>query len=379
MPEDFYKVLGVERSASDADIKKSYRRKAMKYHPDRNEGDANAEAKFKEVKEAYEVLSDSKRRAMYDQYGHEAATRQGPGGGGGGGGDPFSDIFGDVFSDIFNSGRGGRGGGRSQVFRGADLRYVLDLSLEQAAFGDSVNIDIPKQDTCDVCSGSGAKEGSTPQACGTCDGQGQVRMQQGFFSVQQTCPNCRGRGSVISDPCGGCSGSGLRHRTKTLAVKVPAGIDTGDRVRLSGEGEAGRNGGPTGDLYVEINVRDHPIFERHASDLACEIPVSFGVATLGGAVEAPTLNGEVSLKIPAGTQSGKTFRLRGKGVKPVRGGNVGDLLCRVQVETPVNLTKEQKDLLTKLEHSLADGGSSHNPKTRSWLDGVRNFFEDLRP
>lgn len=376
MPEDFYKTLGVDKSASDAEIKKAFKRLAMKYHPDRNDGDATAEARFKEVKEAYEVLKDSQRRATYDRYGHEAVRGQGMGGGGGGG-DPFSDIFGDVFSDIFRG--GGRQGGRSQVFRGADLRYILDLSLEQAAFGDSVNIDIPKQDTCDVCSGSGAKEGSTPQTCGTCDGQGQVRMQQGFFSVQQTCPKCRGRGSVISDPCNNCSGSGLSHRTKTLSVKVPAGIDTGDRVRLSGEGEAGRNGGPAGDLYVEINVREHPIFERQGSDLACEIPVSFGTATLGGAVEAPTLNGEVSLKIPAGTQSGKTFRLRGKGVTPVRGGNVGDLLCRVQVETPVNLTKEQKDLLTKLEHSLADGGSSHSPQTGSWMDSVRNFFEDLRP
>jgi molecular chaperone DnaJ len=373
MPEDFYTVLEVERSATEAEIKKAYRRKAMKYHPDRNEGDEKAEARFKQIKEAYEVLSDKPRRDAYDRYGHDAVNGQGQRGGGGG--DPFSDIFGDVFSDIFS---GGRRGGRSQVFRGADLRYVLDLPLEQAAFGDSVNIDIPKQDTCDTCGGSGAREGSAPQNCGTCDGQGQVRMQQGFFSVQQACPTCRGRGTVISDPCDGCNGSGLRHRTKTLAVKVPPGIDTGDRIRLSGEGEAGRNGGPAGDLYVEINVREHPIFERHGSDLVCEIPVSFATATLGGAVEAPTLNGEVSLKIPSGTQSGKTFRLRGKGVKPVRGGSVGDLLCRVQVETPVNLTKEQKELLTKLEHSLADGGSSHSPKTRSWLDGVREFFDDIR-
>ncbi|MEO1574724.1 MAG: molecular chaperone DnaJ [Pseudomonadota bacterium] len=375
MPEDFYTTLGVDKSASDADIKKAYKRLAMKYHPDRNPGDAEAEARFKDVGAAYDVLKDPQKRQAYDRFGHDAVN--GNAGARPGGGDPFSDIFGDVFSDIFSGGR--RGGGRSQVFRGADLRYVLDLTLEQAAFGDSINIDIPKQDTCKTCNGTGAKEGSTPQTCTTCGGQGQVRMQQGFFSVQQTCPACHGRGTIITDPCPTCNGSGLEHRTKTLSVKVPAGIDTGDRVRLSGEGEAGRNGGPAGDLYVEINVREHPIFERNGSDLACEIPVSFGTATLGGAVEAPTLKGQVSLKIPSGTQSGKTFRLRGKGVTPVRGGPAGDLLCRVQVETPVNLTKEQRELLTKLEHSLTDGGSNHSPKTRTWMDSVRDFFEDLRP
>ncbi len=373
MAEDFYNILGVEKNASESDIKKSYRRLAMKHHPDRNPGDADAEAKFKKAKEAYEVLSDARKRAAYDQFGH-AGLGGAAEGRGFSASDAFGDMFGDVFSDIFGGGRRAR----SQVFRGADLRYVLDLTLEQAVFGDEVKIDIPKQDSCDECGGSGARPGSSPETCETCEGQGQVRMQQGFFSVQQTCPRCRGRGQVVSDPCAKCSGSGLMRRTKTLSVKVPAGIDTGDQVRLSGEGEAGRNGGPTGDLYVEINVRPHPIFTREASHLYCEIPVSFRTATLGGAVDAPTLDGEVSLKIPAGTQSGKLFRLRGKGVRPVRGGPTGDLHCRVHIETPVNLTREQKELLTKLDDSLSSGGSSHSPKTRSWMDGVKSFFEDLR-
>ena len=373
MARDFYEVLGVDKSASQADIKKSYRRLAMKHHPDRNAGDADSEVRFKEAKEAYEILKDPQKRAAYDQFGHAGVSNGA--GGPGPSADAFSDIFGDVFGDIFG---GGRRGGRSQVFRGADLRYVLDLTLEQAVFGAEVSIDIPRQDTCDTCSGSGARPGSKPETCSTCDGHGQVRMQQGFFSVQQTCPRCRGRGTVISDPCGDCSGSGLTRRTKTLAVKVPPGIDTGDRVRLTGEGEAGRNGGPAGDLYVEVHVQPHPIFTREGSHLACEIPVSYATAALGGSVDAPTLNGEVALKIPSGTQSGKTFRLRGKGVTPVRGGPQGDLLCTVQIETPVHLTREQKELLSQFEESLNSSGSKHSPKTRSWMDGVKSFFDELR-
>ena len=378
MARDFYEVLGVERSASDAEIKKAYRRLAMKYHPDRNPDDEAAEANFKEAKQAYEVLSDKQKRAAYDQSGHQGVNDMGGGFGGGGGGfDPssFGDIFGDVFGDIFG---GGRRGGGPRVYRGADLSYRLSISLEQAVFGAEVTIQIPKQQTCDECSGRGAAKGAEAQTCDTCEGRGQVRMQQGFFSVQQTCPRCRGAGEIITNPCASCGGSGRQQKTETLVVKVPPGVDTGDRMRLSGKGEAGQRGGPSGDLYVEMEVKPHPIFTREGDHLACEIPVSFTTAALGGSVEAPTLDGQVSIKIPAGTQSGRVFRLRGKGVKPVRGQATGDLMATVQVETPVNLTREQKDLLEQFDTSLEKGGSRHNPKTRSFMDGVKSFFEDLR-
>jgi molecular chaperone DnaJ len=345
----------------------------MKFHPDRNPNDAEAEDKFKEAKEAYEVLTDSQKRAAYDQFGHAGL---GAGGGGRGGfspGDAFGDIFGDVFGDIFGGGRRTR----TQVFRGADLRFVLRLSLERAVRGDEVTIQVPKQDTCTACGGDGAAAGSSPETCGTCDGLGQVRMQQGFFSVQQTCPSCRGRGQLITNPCTSCQGSGRVQITKTLSVKVPAGVDDGDRIRLSGEGEAGRSGGPPGDLYVEIEVEPHKIFQREGANLACEIPIGIATAALGGEVQAPTLDGQVSLKIPAGTQSGKKFRLRGKGVRPVRGGAVGDLYCTVNVETPVNLTREQKEILESLDKALTKGGKRHTPKTGSWLDGVKSFFDGL--
>ena len=368
---DYYEVLGVTKGASVAEIKKSYRRLAMKYHPDRNSDDEDAEARFKEAKEAYEVLKDDDKRAAYDRFGHEG-VRTGPGGAGYGA-EGFGDIFGDVFGDIFGGGRRGA----SQVFRGADLGYELKLDLERAVKGDSVTIDVPTQVVCDECDGNGSEKGSDPVKCTTCGGAGQVRMQQGFFSIQQTCPACKGAGTVISNPCKRCHGRGRVSKTKTLNVKVPAGVDDGDRIRLSGEGEAGRNGGPPGDLYVEIRVTPHKIFERAGSDLSCEVPISFACATLGGEVELPTLNGNVSLKVPAGTQSGKVFRLRGKGVTTVRDHRTGDLFAKVAVETPVHLTQEQESLLRQFEDLVGAGGERHNPRAGGWLETVKRFFEKI--
>lgn len=374
---DYYEVLGVSKGDDDKEIKKAYRRVAMKYHPDRNPDDPDADAKFKEATEAYEVLMDSEKRAAYDQYGH-AGVDPSMGGGGFGGGN-FSDIFGDVFGDIFGGGGGGGGGGRrGGPQRGSDLRYTLDISLEDAVRGTTVEIRVPSLSTCEPCDGSGAKPGSSPVNCATCGGVGQVRMQQGFFQVQQTCPNCRGRGKSISDPCTECHGQGRVEKVKTLSVKVPPGVDTGDRIRLSGEGEAGPEGGPPGDLFVQMSVKQHPIFERDGKNLYCEVPITFVDAALGGELEVPTLDGRVKLKIPAGTQTGKLFRLRGKGVKPVRGGSVGDLLCRAVVETPVNLNKDQKELLEKLRESLGEGGTSQSPRQTSWFEGVKNFFDDMK-
>ncbi len=373
---DYYEILGVSRNASKDELKKAYRRLAMKYHPDRNQNDKEAEEKFKEAKEAYDVLSDEQKRAAYDQFGHAgvdpSAAAGGPGPGGFGGAN-FSDVFGDIFGDIFG---GGRGGG-SRVNRGADLRYNLDLTLEEAVSGTTVKIRVPTLVPCDSCGGSGARKGSRPVKCSTCGGHGQVRMQQGFFSIQQTCPSCQGRGEVISDPCPSCHGQGRVRDHKTLSAKIPAGVDTGDRIRLSGEGESGENGGPPGDLYIHINVKPHPIFERDGNNLYCEVPVSFVTAALGGELDVPTLDGRVKLKIPAETQSGKMFRLRGKGVQSVRGGSVGDLFCRVVVETPVNLTKRQKDLLREFEASMSNG-EKHSPQAHSWLDKVKNFFEEMK-
>ncbi|MFN2309152.1 MAG: molecular chaperone DnaJ [Gammaproteobacteria bacterium] len=379
---DYYESLGVQKNASEAELKKAFRRMAQKYHPDRNPDDQEAEEKFKEVKEAYEVLTDARKRAAYDQFGHagvDPSMGGGPGGAGGAGGASFADIFGDVFGDIFSGGgRGAPGGGGQRVYRGADLRYNLDLSLEDAVAGTTVKIRVPTLVTCTTCAGSGAKPGSKPETCTTCGGHGQVRMQQGFFSVQQTCPRCHGTGSIISDPCATCQGHGRVRDNKTLSVKVPAGVDTGDRIRLAGEGEAGENGGPPGDLYVQIRVKDHPIFKRDDSNLFCDVPISIVTAALGGELEVPTLDGKVLLKIPAESQTGKLFRLRGKGVKPVRGGPVGDLLCRVMVETPVNLSARQKELLQEFQKTMDLGGSTHNPQAHSWLDGVKKFFEGMK-
>jgi molecular chaperone DnaJ len=371
---DYYEVLGVARNASEADVKKAFKRLAMKHHPDRNPGDSRAEEQFKEAKQAYDVLSDPKKRSAYDQFGH-AGVEAGAGGFGGpgdfAGAGSFQDIFGDVFGDIF----GGRGGRRAG--RGSDLRYDLTLTLEDAVAGKDVKIRIPTLVDCQFCGGSGAKPGTSSKTCPTCRGAGQVRMQQGFFSIQQTCPQCRGSGQVIEEPCGHCRGRGRLQEEKTLSVKVPAGVDTGDRIRLAGEGERGERGATPGDLYVQVHVQEHPIFTREDSHLFCEAPIGFVIAALGGDMEVPTLDGKVMLKIPPGTQTGKMFRVRGKGVKPVRGGPVGDLICRVAVETPVDLTERQKELLREFDQSVQEGGSRHNPQSHSWLGGVKSFFEKM--
>ncbi|QJD72087.1 molecular chaperone DnaJ [Marinobacterium sp. LSUCC0821] len=371
--QDYYELLDVPRDASDRDIKKAYRRLAMKYHPDRNPDDKDAELKFKEINEAYEVLSDAQKKAAYDQFGHAGVNGQGGMGGGGFEGG-FGDIFGDVFGDIFGGGGGGRR--RSSVRRGADLRYNLDLSLEEAVRGCEKTLKVPTYVSCETCDGSGAKPGTSAKTCGTCGGAGQVRMQQGFFAVQQTCPSCRGEGKVISDPCGTCHGQGRTQKTKTLQVKIPAGVDTGDRIRLGGEGEAGAHGGPAGDLYVQVSVKDHPIFERDGAHLYCEVPISIVDAALGGELDVPTLDGRVKLKIPAETQTGKMFRLRGKGIKPVRGGSLGDLMVKVVVETPVSLTARQKELLQEFQ-TETEQHQKHGPKKHGFFDTVKKFFEDM--
>lgn len=372
---DFYETLGVAKDVSEADLKKAYRRQAMKHHPDRNVDNPDAaEVKFKDAKEAFDVLSDANKRAAYDQYGHAGVDPSMGGRPGGGGG--FEDVFGDVFGDIFGGGRGG--GGQQRARRGADLQYNLELTLEQAVFGTEAKIRVPTMVGCKTCDGSGAKKGTSPVTCTTCGGAGQVRMQQGFFAVQQTCPQCHGQGKMISDPCPDCRGQGRKQEEKTLSVKVPAGVDTGDRIRLGGEGEAGGQGAPSGDLYVQMHVKSHEIFSRDDNDLLCEMPISIGVAALGGEIEVPTLNGRIRLKIPAETQSGKLFRMRGKGVKPVRGGITGDLLCRVTVETPVKLNHKQKDMLKEFELSMSESNKEHSPKNASWGDRVKNFFDDLK-
>jgi molecular chaperone DnaJ len=366
--QDYYKVLGVPKDASEADIKKAYRRLAMKHHPDRNPDKPDAEGHFKDAKEASEVLLDAQKRAVYDQFGH--AGLEGGGRSGFDAGGAFSDIFGEMFGDIFG---GGRRGGGTQVFRGADLRFELEIDLEQAVFGTDTELQIPTLGECRSCHGTGAAKGSTPRTCDSCNGQGQVRVQQSIFTIQQPCPRCKGRGKVISNPCDTCYGQGRVREEKTLSVNVPAGVDTGDRIRLTGQGEAGRNGGPPGDLYVEISVRKHAIFEREGSHLSCEVPISFSAAALGGTIEVPTLDSAVQLKIPPETQSGRVFRLRDKGVKPVRGGSTGDLFCRVVIETPVGLTQEQKELLRKFEASLSREGG-HKPREQTFFDGVKKFF-----
>ena len=370
---DYYEVLGLNRDADDESIKKAYRKLAMKYHPDRNPDDKSSEEKFKEAKEAYEVLSDAQKRANYERFGHagvDASAAAGAGGFAGAGFGSFTEAFGDIFGDIFGQQRGGR----SSVYRGADLRYNLEIALEQAARGYEAKIRIPTFETCDTCHGSGAKPGTQPKTCTTCNGHGQVRLQQGFFSIQQTCPKCHGTGKVIADPCQACHGAGRVKKQKTLSVKIPAGVDEGDRIRLAGEGEPGVNGGPPGDLYVQIQVKPHPVFQRESDDLHCEMPISISVAALGGEIEIPTLDGAAKLRVPHETQSGKIFRLRGKGIRGVRSHAPGDLLCHVVVETPVNLTERQKELLREVETISSRNTERHNPRAKSWMDKVKEFF-----
>ncbi len=374
---DFYEVLGVPKNASDDELKKAYRKLAMKHHPDRNQGDASkkAEEAFKEAKEAYEILSEPQKRAAYDQYGHAGVDpnmRGGMGGAEGFGG--FAEAFGDIFGDMFGGQqRGGARGGR-QVYRGSDLSYAMDITLEEAANGKEAQIRIPSWESCETCHGSGAKPGTTPKTCGTCNGSGAVQMRQGFFSVQQTCPHCRGTGKIIPEPCTSCHGQGKVKKQKTLEVKIPAGIDDGMRIRSTGNGEPGTNGGPPGDLYIEIRTKKHDIFERDGDDLHCEVPVSFTTAALGGEIEVPTLAGKAAIDIPEGTQAGKQFRLRGKGIKGVRSSYPGDLYCHIVVETPVKLTEYQRKILREFDESLKKGGAKHSPSTESWTDKLKSFF-----
>jgi len=377
---DYYEVLGVAKNAADEDIKKAYRKLAMKYHPDRNQGDGakKAEESFKEVKEAYEMLSDAQKRAAYDQYGH-AGVDPNMGGRGGGGGPEgfggFAEAFGDIFGDIFGGAGGRRGGGGQQVYRGNDLSYAMEISLEEAANGKETQIRIPTWDTCDTCKGTGAKPGTSPKTCSTCNGNGTVHMRQGFFSIQQTCPHCKGSGKIIPEPCTTCNGAGKIKRQKTLEVKIPAGINEGMRIRSAGNGEPGTNGGPAGDLYIEIRIKQHDIFERDGDDLHCTVPVSMTTAALGGAIEVPTLGSKAEIELPEGTQHGKTFRLRGKGIKGIRSSYPGDLYCHITVETPVKMTEHQRKLMKELDESFKGAGDRHSPNAKSWTDRVKDLFK----
>ena len=372
---DFYETLGVPKNASEDEIKKAYRKLAMKHHPDRNQGESSkvAEERFKEAKEAYEMLSDAQKRAAYDQYGHAGVDpnlRGGPGDGFGGG---FAEAFGDIFGDMFGQQRG-RGAGGRQVYRGSDLSYAMEITLEEAARGKDAQIRIPSWDNCDVCRGTGAKPGTQVKTCTTCHGSGSVQMRQGFFSVQQSCPHCHGSGKIIPEPCVTCHGQGKVKRQKTLEVKIPGGIDGGMRIRSAGNGEPGTNGGPAGDLYIEIRLKKHDIFERDGDDLHCAVPISFVTASMGGEIDVPTLDGKAAIDIPEGTQTGKQFRLRGKGIKGVRSSYPGDLYCHITVETPVKLTEHQRKLLRELGESLKKGGAKHSPSENGWADRLRSFF-----
>ena len=382
--EDFYELLGVSKSATPEELKKAYRKQAVKFHPDKNPGNKQAEEKFKKVSEAYDVLNDADKRAAYDQYGHAAFQNGGMGGGGGGGGgghDPF-DIFRDVFGQQGRGGGGvggifdemfggGGGGGQGGGQDGADLRYDLEITLEEAARGAQKDISFRKNVSCERCDGSGAEPGSKPVTCPTCRGAGQIRRSGGIITFTQACPTCHGQGSTIDKPCTGCRGEGRMPKTTKLNVKIPAGVDTGSRLRSASNGEAGVGGGHTGDLYIVLSVKEHELFERHGDDLFCEIPIKFTLATLGGTIEVPTLFGKGSLKIPTGTQSGTTFRLREKGMPTLRGGRQGDQLVRVQVEVPKSLTDEQKELL---EQFATISGDATEPTSKSFFDKAKKFF-----
>ena len=375
---DYYETLGVPKNASEEEIKKSYRKLAMKHHPDRNQGDTAkvAEEKFKEAKEAYEMLSDGQKRAAYDQHGFAGVDpnmRGGAGGGEGFGG--FAEAFGDIFGDVFGGRQQGRGQGGRQVYRGGDLSYAMEVTLEEAALGKDAQIRIPSWDDCTTCHGSGAKPGTKVVSCTTCHGHGQVQMRQGFFSVQQTCPTCKGNGKLIPEPCSACMGVGKTKTNKTLEVKIPAGIDDNMRFRSTGNGEPGTNGGPPGDLYIEIRLKKHDIFERDGDDLHCSVPISFTTAALGGEIDVPTLAGKAAIDIPDGTQAGKQFRLRGKGIKGVRSSYPGDLYCHISIETPVKLTEHQRKLLKEFDESLKKGGAKHSPTSDSWADKLKGFFK----
>lgn len=371
--KDYYEVLGVARNATEAELKKAYRKLAMKYHPDRNPNDKTAEQNFKELNEAYSVLSDAKQRSTYDQFGHAGVNQSaGFGGGAGAAGFDFGDVFGDIFGDIF-------GGARKQrQRRGADLSYAIVISLEEAIAGVTRKITIPTWVSCDQCQGSGAKQGTKPKTCSDCRGSGQVHVQQGFLAMQQTCGRCRGTGQMIDDPCRFCSGQGRVKDKKTLSVKIPAGVDNGDQIRLSGEGEQAGLGGTPGDLYVQMQVEPHKIFKRQGGDLYCQIPISFSTAALGGEILVPTIDGQCKLKIPAETQTGKLFRLRGKGVKPIRDKTLGDLICEVVIETPGSLTSAQKDLLRSFEELLEKDKAKHCVQSTKWQKDVETFFDNIK-
>jgi len=371
--KDYYEVLGVGRDATSDEVKKAFRKLAVKHHPDKNKDNPEAEEKFKEIAEAYDTLSDAKKRNQYDRFGHSMA------GGGGGGFDfngftsssAFSDIFGDIFGDMFG---GGFGGSTRSRYRGSDLRYDVEITFEQAALGHKMEIEIPKKETCSTCGGSGAKKGTSPETCQQCGGAGQVRMQQGFFSIARTCPVCNGQGKVIKTPCKDCRGTGYIAKQKKLEVTFPAGIDDGQRLKLTGEGEAGSHGSPSGDLYVVVNILQHEIFKRQDDDVVIEMPISFGQAVLGAQVEVPTIDGAVNLKIPAGTQNSNVFRMRGKGIQHLGGMGKGDQYVRVTIEIPTNLTKEQKELISQFDESCCETKEKNHPMSDSFWGKVKQFL-----